>query len=61
MRHPEKEVGEKRICPFTNKPFSQCWTNNLKEPWTPFNECEQCEPGHETIGQTLHRLNRERM
>jgi hypothetical protein len=55
-RHPH-EVGANRICPVTGEQFDKCWTNNLLEPWSPFNECERCSPGHETIGDTLHRLN----
>jgi hypothetical protein len=60
MRHPVEELGEKRICPETGQPFRQSWTNNLKRPWSFFNECEQCSLGHETVGQTLHRLNEEK-
>lgn len=60
MRHPVEEVGDKRLCPETGRPFRECWTNNRKEPWTAFNECQECSPGHETIADMLHRLNRER-
>jgi hypothetical protein len=60
LRHPVEEIGDARRCPVTGTPFTEAWTNNLKRPWSPFNECDQCSPHHETIAQTLHRLNRER-
>lgn len=59
MRHPVEELGDRRICPVTGRQFRQCWTDNTKRPWSQYNECDQCSPNHETVGQMLHRLNQE--
>lgn len=60
MRHPENEFGDQRICPETKKQFRECWTNNLKKPWSFFNECDQCNKGHKSIAEMLYDLNNER-
>lgn len=59
MRHPVEELGTLRVCLETGTPFVRCWTTRTKRPRSAFNVCDQCDAEHETISQTLHRLNAE--